>query len=655
MTFRSNLLCSSGFPSPKVLWVNGVLLMLLLGPALECSAETPRYRVIPIANVPYGNAGQQGGTIERCYRWPTPTNFGSGIRFRFMGPTRIVGTVAHSEDPESPLADRSAVIFDWTGAEPKWVATELPLAPNAVGAVALDGNANGIVVGGCLFPDGAGSIRVVACVWRVAADPSATDTPKLLFDAGSACDPSPWFVQSVLTAVGPMNSDGNCLAAGVVNTVCDGGFPRDFATWIMPLEIGAPFASYGSLDCPSERDGCVLSDVSYAECVGVNGATAENSCVFGARKTTASGVELYCGDRIQWDSIRWNAAGTGGGFPIPAGCGDSAAAHVLFPNGQLGYLRSVEVSSISHEADDSSAEPIAGGTIGVEFGTSAPCSMTDCFPTHAAAYLDPFQQHQALLTFDIHYSIVDPQGESSFDHSWVARVESTTAPDTDWMVVGARSVGPSPGIELCEGMIWSGVKRETWFEWCGRSMFDESLVRQRCVWNCGIPSQSAVPGVAKVLAVHDLLPSGVVIGVGTFQSTDSTLFDCGNQLILLTEIADINGDLSVGGPDLAAVLAAWGSANVDCDLNDDGVVNGADLTGVLSAWTGRALGKPVLITGLCTEHWEITDPLSFPAAAQVLGFQDMTHFGELAASLPAPDAVLLCGVVTDVARAISGD
>jgi hypothetical protein len=48
--------------------------------------------------------------------------------------------------------------------------------------------------------------------------------------------------------------------------------------------------------------------------------------------------------------------------------------------------------------------------------------------------------------------------------------------------------------------------------------------------------------------------------------------------------ADLNGDGTVGGPDLAIVLGAWGSDDDAPDFNDDGVVGGADLAVVLGAW-----------------------------------------------------------------------
>ncbi len=49
--------------------------------------------------------------------------------------------------------------------------------------------------------------------------------------------------------------------------------------------------------------------------------------------------------------------------------------------------------------------------------------------------------------------------------------------------------------------------------------------------------------------------------------------------------ADINQDGSVGGPDLTALLSAWGTNNPNADINQDGTVNGSDMTSLLSSWS----------------------------------------------------------------------
>lgn len=50
--------------------------------------------------------------------------------------------------------------------------------------------------------------------------------------------------------------------------------------------------------------------------------------------------------------------------------------------------------------------------------------------------------------------------------------------------------------------------------------------------------------------------------------------------------ADINGDGSVNGFDLAALLGAWGTSAPGPDIDDNGTVDGLDLAALLAAWTG---------------------------------------------------------------------
>ena len=66
-------------------------------------------------------------------------------------------------------------------------------------------------------------------------------------------------------------------------------------------------------------------------------------------------------------------------------------------------------------------------------------------------------------------------------------------------------------------------------------------------------------------------------GNGVVDSCESLLNPCA---------PDLNGDGTVNGADLGALLGAWGStsAGAAADLNDDGVIGGADLGILLGAW-----------------------------------------------------------------------
>ena len=64
---------------------------------------------------------------------------------------------------------------------------------------------------------------------------------------------------------------------------------------------------------------------------------------------------------------------------------------------------------------------------------------------------------------------------------------------------------------------------------------------------------------------------------GDFLSTWPASSDCP---------ADLDGDGTVGGSDLAVLLAAWGTSDPAVDLDGDGTVDGQDLSLLLGVWSG---------------------------------------------------------------------
>ena len=56
---------------------------------------------------------------------------------------------------------------------------------------------------------------------------------------------------------------------------------------------------------------------------------------------------------------------------------------------------------------------------------------------------------------------------------------------------------------------------------------------------------------------------------------------------LMPRSADLNGDGSVGAPDLATMLSAWGSQRGPADLDNSGGVDGGDLADLLGRWTTK--------------------------------------------------------------------
>jgi FAD/FMN-containing dehydrogenase len=57
--------------------------------------------------------------------------------------------------------------------------------------------------------------------------------------------------------------------------------------------------------------------------------------------------------------------------------------------------------------------------------------------------------------------------------------------------------------------------------------------------------------------------------------------------VLMPRSADLNRDGSVGAPDLATMLSAWGSGRGPADLDNNGVVGGEDLADLLGRWTTK--------------------------------------------------------------------
>ena len=75
--------------------------------------------------------------------------------------------------------------------------------------------------------------------------------------------------------------------------------------------------------------------------------------------------------------------------------------------------------------------------------------------------------------------------------------------------------------------------------------------------------------------VPDLLD--ILTGAGTDSDNDGELDDC-------FCLGDADGNGTVDGGDIAAVLGYWNTNHPPVDLNEDGIINGADLTIVLAGW-----------------------------------------------------------------------
>lgn len=575
-----------------------------------------------------------------------------------MSAKRIVGTTMALAEDGSTV--RRAMLFEYVQSTRTWVAQRLPLAVGAIESVVMDANSDGTVVGGCVFSGDSLPNRIVGCVWRVPQDSGPLSIPALLFHGGTACPDSTQFVQSVLTAVGPVDADGTCVAAGVVNTVCDGELPRAFGLFVYqdPFDLAVTPAS--SVFCEALEVPCggpqapASVAIYYADAVGWDPDLASRRIVVGSghRRT---GAEAVCGNVDGWAGGWWNPeGGLLQTIRAPVECdllGNPTLPAVQLPNGTLAQIRSVHVSSVGASPMTDDVAPIAGGALGTDFSDWSSCQSHDCYPVHAAVFLHPFAGESSVLTFDVHYSTVERQDidQVAYISSWVARACSTLGLDTDWMAVGVRSEQDSPTSESSEGVIWAGKTHATTFGWCGRSMVDDSAIQRRAF----IDTCSGVPiGLVTTTAVHDLLPTGVAIGVGTVGSS------CGggeSQLILLTEACDINGDLEVDKGDLELLLNNWELPDNPCDLTGDGTAGDPDLRIMMQAMGSVSGGRAALIQDLCADYWAKTNPLPYTAAAHALGFQGFDEYGDFVASLPPDQAVHVCCLVTAIAQALVGD
>ncbi len=619
------------------------------------ASDVLRYRAIPIGEVIVPQPGVWTSPIGEVLRWPSPSFFGSGARFRFISPKRLIGTVAVRMADGSSV--RRAIVVDYDLAATRWVTRELPLAPGALESIAMDANESAVVVGACVFPeDQAHPARIIGSIWQLSSPAEEFASPTLLLEGESLCNEQFWFVHSILSAIGPSDSNGFCFAAGVAHIDCfqDTSLPFGL-TWQYPT-AGPLISPAGVETCTGISGLCLPTNplarpVGYADAVGWN--TEESlSVVFGAAGKTLSGISTQCVYNPDWTGIRWRSS-DGETQPVRRAsvCTDDGRMTlppVELPDGTQANLRWVHISSIGTMRLGEVDAPIAAGALGIEALPGSDCQSYDCFPVHGAVFVHPFADEADVVTFDIHQSIVDrpDQGSLIYQSSAVARVEETLSKETDCLVVGARGQDWHPKPTDCEGVIWGGKFVDSTYAWCGRSMADDLVIQRRAFLG---HSQSPEVGFVTTDAVHDILSNGVAVGVGSLQVEAAP---SSSQLVLLTEACDINGDHMVDQKDSNLLLLNWRRDNNPCDLTGDGIVNDRDYRILLQAIGVSPAGRQVLIEDICGEYWAKTPPLPYTAAAYAFGFQDFSQFGDYAAALDPDQAVVLGCSVTVVAQAL---
>ncbi len=142
--------------------------------------------------------------------------------------------------------------------------------------------------------------------------------------------------------------------------------------------------------------------------------------------------------------------------------------------------------------------------------------------------------------------------------------------------LGAPFAQTSPGIVAFSGTVTEGPK--------GLAL---SL---RASLNETAPVPAAPPLVDVPLPLPTILPAGSTANLlmnATFTEGTSTTTLSTSVTAIGTPTQpdpDLDGDGLVGGPDLAILLAAWGSDDAVADIDASGVVEGPDLAILLAAW-----------------------------------------------------------------------
>jgi hypothetical protein len=175
---------------------------------------------------------------------------------------------------------------------------------------------------------------------------------------------------------------------------------------------------------------------------------------------------------------------------------------------------------------------------------------------------------------------------------------------TPFTTIGATLDGPELPLQCDEGFGLS-LEADVWFvheaicngplriETCGTSDFDSRIAVYRggCkaleLVACNDDGLFCAPAGASRVLVDAVCGEAYLIRVGGFKGAagfaDLSLTCLGSPCSTPCP-ADLDGDGSVSGADLASLLAAWGTSGPVGDLDGDGTVSGADLTALLASW-----------------------------------------------------------------------
>ncbi len=377
---------------------------------------------------------------------------------------------------------------------------------------------------------------------------------------------------------------------------------------------------------------------------------------------TGGMIKVECVDAKLWDFCRWTTSEQitliehCRGCPPGATSGLEHCAQISRDERWHSFATNIRLSSFV-PPEPELARPLAlGGLAGVRVVPAGEAcdSAGPCALAHAVVVLSSGElsaDHVSLL--DLHTVLpwgtpYDPEQPDGFLASGIARlvqwpsgngaVEGTTV----WVAVGAVGNDFEPGQddEDRRGCIWLGrVSGSDSSQWCALDV-NELTIR---------------PAGLTIEAIHDMNGCGLAVGVASKSDASGNIQ---KHLVYLTEAADLDGYLVIGGGDLSEFLMCWGSDSPDCshaDLDRDGIVGGSDLGLLLAAWGPNEGGCEVGVSLTCDgSTWR--SPLQrYPYidwAAQALGFESMDVLGDTLESLSPSGRLGLCETVGAQASAL---
>lgn len=477
---------------------------------------------------------------------------------------------------------------------------------------------------------------------------------------------------TLLTAVGPRTAtNGSAMVAGIGGLVIAGGWPDGI---LGQLQLSGEFGDLKRLPGTNASGWCdswpsaSSPRASLGQCVAWVGAQEpavwDQFTVIGSTHDTGGMITDYCVDAKLWDFCRWT---TSEQVPLirhcrgcPPGGGPDVEPCAQISRDELwhSFATNIRLSSFV-PPDPELARPLAlGGLAGVRTVRAGEACDSDgpCAMAHAVAVISSGGlPSDGMSLIDLHTVLpwgtpYDPEQPGGFLASGIARLlawprgNGDVEGNTVWVAVGAVGNNFEPGFvdETRRACIWLGrvsLSGET--QWCALDV-NELTIRP--------------PGVT-IEALHDMTSCGLAVGVA------SELIPGGStkmRLVYLTEAADLDGDLAIGGGDLNRFLSCWRMDNSDCsyaDLDRDGIVAGNDFALLLAAWGPNEGGCEVGVSLICDgSTWR--SPLErYPyidLASQALGFDSLDDLGTTASLLPPESALGLCEMVDVVARALEG-